>query len=426
MRQRAEANDSAAPRRRGPLRLALSLPGALAQKLIRQAPGDTPSRLQGMSTVELQRHLSLTILTGHPDRKALAQHLKPAIREWQAHNWEALGQRIHRLDRRHAALPSGERIATALGQALFRHVVGSKVCHMIDRGQAVTASDLPEEAFSPLSRAIAQTETDPAIHFLAAQFNLETGWARRGDDYSEYALEDALYAAQARFRVARNILDKIASRAPHSAYFAELDYRVCAAEGTTEDDLTRSAIRWSRTDPTALSPYAVHGLHLLPRWYGTDQSLDTFANRIWSKTHETLGAAGYAACYLSALESDPAVLLTLDMDALREGLVDMMQESDDPDVTCNAVLRTLWEVGCDGYGIEGRDTPALRRARRELRAIFSYLAHHTLGPVMPDAWGSNWTEARILHALAEAFEDEISRGQRVAIGLDGATIDAAA
>ena len=90
------------------------------------------------------------------------------------------GQRIARLDSRHATLPSGERVATALGQALFRHIIGPKVCQMIDRGQSVTTSELPEQLFAPLARALARTETQPSIHFLAAQINLETGWARRG------------------------------------------------------------------------------------------------------------------------------------------------------------------------------------------------------------------------------------------------------
>lgn len=408
-----------------PLRKALSLPISLTRRFARRDRAEPVSPLTGMSTSDLRHQLSLTVIAGHPDRKALAQHLKPAIRDWQAQDWHNLGQRITRLDRRHAALPSGERLASALGRGLFRHVAGAQACHLIDRGQCVTDTVLSEDLFAPLIRAIAKRETDPAIHFLTALFNLETGWARRGEDHSDYAPEGALAAAQARFQVARNVIDAIASRAPHSAFFAELDYRVMAAEGATEDELTRAAIRWSRTDPTSLSPFAVHGVHLLPQWYGTDHSLGTYADRVWAKTHETLGAAGYAACYLSALGSDPGVLLSLNPDAFRDGLVDMMQASDDPDVTCNAILRTLWEVSCPDHGIEGRDTSAMRRARRDLRDTFIYLVRHTLGPVMPDAWGPSWTEPRILHALAEAFSDEIRQGRQVAIGLDGATIEAA-
>ena len=407
--------------RRGVLRRALSL---LASR-----KGETPGAgkktvLQGMPTQELTRHLSLTLISGHPDRTALARMLKPAILDWKAHNWSALGERLANMDRRHSALPSGERVATALGQALFRQVIGPKASQMIDRGQSVTAEDLPDDVLAPLMRAITRPATDPTIHFLAAQFSLEAGWARRGEEDSELALEDALNAAQARFRAARNILHHIAPRAPHSAYFAEIDYRTLAAEGTTEDALTRAAIRWTRTDPTAFMPYAVHGLHLLPRWYGTQDTLPAFAKRSWSKTHETLGAGAYAACYLQAIEADRTALLSLDFVAFREGLVDMMQESDDPDLTCNAILRTLWEAGHPD-AVTDRDTAALRKARRELRGVFTYLVRNTLGPVIPDVWGPTWTETRILHALAEAFEDDIARGARISVGLQGTVISAA-
>lgn len=426
MRLLAEQIGTSNARGSGPLRLALALPAALTRRLRTQAPKPSARSLQSIPTDDLRRQLALTVLKGHPDRKVLAQHLKPTIRDWQAHDWESLGQRLGRLDMQHAALPSGDRLATALGHALFRHVVGPHVCEMMDRGQPVGHDDLDEAVFAQLIRATQADETPPTIHFLAAQFNLETGWARRGDTAAETATDDVLNAAQARFRVARGILDRIAARAPHSAYFSEFDYRIQAAEGTTEDALTRAAIRWSRTDPTSLSVHAVHGLHLLPSWYGTEGSLSRYADRTWSKTHDALGAAAYAACHLSAMEADASVLLTMDMHAFRDGLIDMMQESDDPDVTCNAVLRTLWEVSTESFAAETRDTTALRRARRELRAVFTYLTRHTLGPVIPGAWGAHWTEARILHALAEAFADEITSGRCVTIGMDGARIDQAA
>jgi hypothetical protein len=404
------------------LRHALALPRSVARALRpTDNTGHTPEPAT-LSTEILRDRLSLTIIAGHPDRAALAEYVKPSILEWQAHDWEGLGQRLTRLDRRHSTLPSGDRTVPALGQALFRHIVGATVRQMIDRGQTVTTTDLPEDLFAPLTRALGRDDTAPAVHFLAAQFNLETGWARRGDDYGEFAGDDALFAARARFGVARNILDRIAAKAPHSAYFAEMDYRVRAAEGCTEDDLTRAAIRWSRTDPTSLTPFAVHGVHLLPRWYGDSQSLATYADRVWAKTHETLGAAGYSTSFLSAIEQDPTALQFLDPRAFREGLIDMMQQSDDPDVTCNAILRVLWEVSSDGYGTDGRDPTALRRARHDLRDTFAYLVRHTLGPVMPDVWGRNWSEPRILHALAEAFADEIGSGKSITIGMDGVRI----
>ncbi|WP_375175822.1 hypothetical protein [Pseudooceanicola sp.] len=426
MRLLAQIADSRGADRPGALRMVMSLPNALANRLRRHRAPDVHSAVHAMTTEELSQRLTLTVIGGHPDRQDLAHHLKPSILDWQTQNWDNLGQRIARLDSLHAALPSGERVATALGQALFRHIIGPKVCQMIERGQSVTTSELPEQLFAPLARALAKSDTQPALHFLAAQFNLETGWARRGNDFTEFALEDAIFSAQARFRVARTILDHIASRAPHSAYFSELDYRVRAAEGTTEDELNRAALRWTRTDPKSLTPYAVHGQHLLPRWYGEETSLDTYACKVWSKTNETLGAAAYSACYLSAMEADPAVLLDYDPKTFRIGLIDMMQQSEDPDVTCNAILRALYEVSTEGFGIDGRETIALRRARKELRDTFCYLARNTLGPVMPDAWGRGWSETRILRALAEAFEDDIASGRHIAIGLDGAVVGEAA
>lgn len=422
MRLPAQTRGGIGRNRAALLRHALALPRTVARALRPTANTNKTPEPATLTTKELRDRLSLTIIAGHPDRAALAEFVKPAFLEWQAHDWEGLGQRLTRLDRRHSALPSGDRTVPALGQALFRHIVGATVCQMIDRGQTVTTSDLPEDLFAPLTRALGRDDTPPAIHFLAAQFNLETGWARRGEDYGEFAPEDALFAARARFGVARIILDRIAAKAPHSAYFAEMDYRVRAAEGCSEDDLTRAAVRWSRTDPTSLAPFAVHGVHLLPRWYGDDQSLAIYADRVWSKTHETLGAAGYSACFLTAIEQDPTALQFLDPRAFREGLIDMMQQSDDPDVTCNAILRILWEVSTDGYGTEGRDPTALRRARRDLRETFAYLVRHTLGPVMPDAWGRNWSEPRILHALADAFDAEIHSGQSITIGMDGVRI----
>lgn len=375
-----------------------------------------------LSTGQLAERLDLTVVAGHPDVAALRPHLKDTLQDWRDGDWGRLGMRLSRLDRSHAALPSGERIAPALGRALFRHLAGPAVCALIDKGQAVSPADLPDDLITPLLRILPQPQVDPTLHFLAAQFQLEMGWARRGDNYAVYAMDGSLSAAESRFRAASTALDRIASRAPHSGYYSELDYRVQAANGTTEEELTRAAARWSRTDPTSLVPYATHGLHLLPRWYGDENSLQDFADRSWSKTHDTLGAAAYAAVYLAAIEGDLEAAIHPDMEVFREGLIDMMQDSDDPDLTCNTILRILWEAGGEAYDGAGRETRALREARLALRDLFDDLARNTLGPVMPDVWGGRWTETRIMHAVASAFVEEINAGKKIAIGLQGAVI----
>ncbi|WP_136636447.1 hypothetical protein [Pseudooceanicola onchidii] len=385
-------------------------------------PPARPDDPHPMTLESLRSQISLTVIAGHPDRRALAQHIRPAYRDWQAQNWAGLGQRLSRLDQRHTALPSGERMAPALGQALFRHLVGARACQIIDRGQGVTDEDLPDTLFAPLDRALSRPDTPPAIHLFAAQIHLETSWARRGETHAELTPDDALAATRRHISMARQILDGISDRSAGSAFHAELDYRLRAAEGSTEEALTEAALRWSTADPTALTPHAVHGLHLLPRWYGSDHALAGYADKIWSDTHTTLDAAGYAACYLSAMEADPSVLLTLDIYGFRDGLIDMMQQSDDPDVTCNAILRVLWEVGSETHGADARESTALRRARRDLRSVFAYLVHHALGPVMPDVWGRGWNEDRILPTLAEAFAPDIAEGRHIAIGMEGVVI----
>jgi len=375
-----------------------------------------------MNTEQLAHQLGMTVLAGHPDQKALKPHLLEVAQDWRDHDWRRIGQRLSRLDGTHAALPSGERVAPALGRALFRHLAGPAICAAIDRGQSVPPEDLPDSLLTPLLRVLEQPQIDPTLHFLAAQFYLEMGWARHGDDYADFSADGALSSAEEKFRAASAVLDKIAARAPHSGYFAEIDYRTRAASGTTEEELTRAAIRWSRTDPSSLVPYTTHGLHLLPRWYGQDSSLRDYADRSWSKTHEQLGAAAYSAIYLSAIESDLEAAMTMNHEVFREGLIDMMQECEDPDLTCNAILRTLWDVSSEAYTDVGREPKAMREMRHRMRALFCDLARTTLGPVMPDVWGGRWTEAKILHALAEPFANEIAAGKAIAIGLDGAVI----
>ncbi|WP_407494453.1 hypothetical protein [Pseudooceanicola sp. MF1-13] len=394
----------------------------LTTKALRPPKSPGLRTVDRMTTDQLSQQLGMTVLTGHPDQKALKPHLQEVAQNWRDHDWGRIGQRLSRLDRAHAALPSGDRMAPAIGRALFRHLAGPQVCAMIDRGQSVSPDDLPDALMAPLLRVLQQLQIDPTLHFLTAQFQLEMGWARHGDDYADFALDGALTAAEEHFRAASAILDRIAPRAPHSGYYAELDYRTIAANGTTMDELNRAALRWSRADPASLVPYATHGLHLLPRWYGEPTSLQDYADRSWTKTHEKLGAAAYSAIYLAAIENDLEAALTLNMQVFREGLIDMMEECDDPDLTCNAILRTLWTISAEPYTDGGREPKALRDIRHRMRALFCDLARTTLGPVMPDVWGGRWTEAKIMHALAEAFAAEIAAGKAVAIGLDGAQI----
>ncbi|MEC8668858.1 MAG: hypothetical protein VXY45_13560 [Pseudomonadota bacterium] len=387
-----------------------------------QDPAPLHRRSGRLSTEKLSNQLSLTVLTGHPDQKALQPHLQQAVEDWRNHDWRRLGMHLFSFDRAHKALPSGERIAPALGRALFRHLAGPAACAAMDRGQSLGISDLPDDLFSPLLRILPQMQIDPTLHFLAAQFHLEMGWARHGDDYADYALDESLNSAEARFRAAGAILDRIAPQAPHSGYFSEIEYRIRAAAGTTEENLTRAAFRWSICDAGSLVPFATHGLHLLPRWYGGETSLEDYASASWMRMSQTLGAAPYAAAYLSALENDLEAGLQMDQATFRTGLIDMMQRSDDPDLTCNAILRVLWEASSDDYIEASRETRALRELRQHLRALFCDLTRVALGPVMPDVWGGRWTEAKILHAVAEAFAKEIAAGRHIAIGLEGAQI----
>ncbi len=108
-------------------------------------------------------------------------------------------------------------------------------------------------------------------------------------------------------------------------------------------------------------------------------------------------------------------MMMVDMSLYREGLIDMIDHSRDPDATVNTILNTLYDVSQPRMFLGGgREPKEFRDRRAQFRTIFDDIARARLGRVLPHRWSDGFETA--LYGVAETYKDQILAGETVHVG----------
>jgi hypothetical protein len=191
-------------------------------------------------------------------------------------------------------------------------------------------------------------------------------------------------------------------------------------------DLKTAHAKWIALDPTDMGAFSLHGMFLLPRWYGSYDALADAAQSAYAAHHADTGLASYAATYLGAIGMDQIATIGLNPLQLQDGLLDMTTRAKNPSAALNAVCAHLSGICTTSYSVTGKGEEKEIIARKKaLKAILKKFIRSGMGTVTLAIWTPQWSEIEVPYLLAEAFEAEIMAGQHVHLDHNGATFSQA-
>ncbi|WP_299553578.1 hypothetical protein [uncultured Tateyamaria sp.] len=373
------------------------------------------SSINMLTDDELKSAFTFDVLDGDPD----AQHVKSEHDHVMAliaeRKWRDVGHLIESHDQARAPLPSGNR----LNRMLLAHLQHTALADGPTQFNRTTDAN----PVTPFTEAALAYPDSYGLACLAASMHLSVGWRERGHNFADFTGSGPMDKFTTHLESARACVAHLDATALNAQLVAEIQYQTMIGGDADAQELIGAVDQWGALDPTDLARFSRLGIHLLPRWYGDYGFMRETAQLIYAQTHSRYGAAGYAAFFLQALDTDEETLAYVDMTLVREGVLDLIQMAPDPDVLCNLICKRLYSIGCKSHSITGaEETDAILSKREEVKKTFHSLVRQGLGVVFPDIWTTLCSATDLRYLLAETFEGEIMRGCHVHLGAKGAKI----
>ncbi|WP_136634920.1 hypothetical protein [Pseudooceanicola onchidii] len=291
--------------------------------------------------------------------------------------WDMLAKLIHETDRKRVTSPSGVSMAALLADGArsdaVRHARG-----------AITEGGAPVPGGIRALEEIAEEHDDFwGVALVVARAQIECAWAYEGQ-VDPYALPAAPSAGFLdRFEAASALIVQAAVTAPLSAEIAATRCDLLAADpgaGARVDALHQSAIDADAANPGRLRAY---GVHLLPRWFGTHDRLETTAQSVAAEMKSVWRDGGYTWMWFDALRLDPSAASVLDTERFIAGMHDILTSRPDP------VLANLFAAYADGMDPEVAPDDLSRSAqtaRSRIHAALPELTDRHLTELHPQVW----------------------------------------
>ena len=177
------------------------------------------------------------------------------------------------------------------------------------------------------------------------------------------------------------------------------------------------------------------GRHLLPRWHGSYEHLETEARKTANRTAKHWGNAGYSWVYFDALALDPGACTDIDLQLFLEGMEDIVDRGIEADVDqevvnllaayCLVTLKThsTADAAAETYGAIAETAHWL--VRNHLRVLHPMVWAHAergfannIGVTSLHRFADHGRQTAHA-ALAGLFADEIQADQRVVFSGEG-------
>lgn len=419
---KTSSGKSSAPNRSAPRKKGVK---AFFGKLSRKQQADERRTVWQMSPDDLSNWFSFEIVRGNPNQEILSPIQEKLIGYIDRNEWMSVADVIEDFDSARTTLPSGTRlIRPLLGNIWQAYLLRALPLFNLKSTQPVDLDVLPDSHLQHF-RAAAQAYPDRVgLQVLAAWMHLELAWARRGGEFVEITDGAAIEGFEKNIDAAWDFVKDIDANLEDSPLVAEILYRCEASYGaSTRDEVEQAHAKWLALDRTDMGAFALHGIFLLPRWYGSYELLADAAEKAHDAYKDDIGLAAYAAMFLGAMGVDQAAMSEVNPLQLQDGLVDMIGQADDPSVAVNAVCAHLSDICNTRYvGIDGVDDRKVLARKDAIHVILRKFIRKGMGTVTPAIWTPQWSELEVPYLLAQAFESEIMTGHRVHLDHTGATV----
>jgi hypothetical protein len=341
---------------------------------------DTPESDINKPRVDPDRQLILPCQTHSDEETRRARHQDRGQFLARQERWEDLHNEIAHADASRAATPSGVTVATLLAAGARSDVV-------------LAAEDALNDAATPglagieaLEQVLAEHPGLYGIALVTALAHIDIGWAWRGTGWRCEVSPRHKQLFQAHFARAEAILDAHCSLELNAPSLAGARCALLAAQARPQDRVADDYEDLIDLDPHNPHPMRAMGNHLLPRWFGSYQTLELEARRTAARSAETWGAGAYTWVYLDALAVDPMAAHNLDVDFFVEGMRDILARQPNQHTVNRMAAFAAITMSPDRAATDL--TPQATAARAALATCLDWIIAEHLHEVHPLIWAA--------------------------------------
>lgn len=273
----------------------------------------------------------------------------------------------------------------------------------------------PEHCQKKISEITARFEAaananpnDHMLSTLVARLHLDIGWAWRGDGYADSVTALEWSHMHQHYEAAEKWLARFTEDGITSPYVAHAAHILARHLGDDGRQMRKIYDVWRTLDPGNPNMYAEHAFHLLPRWFGSYQELETEARKAAASTMGTpIGAAPYAWMLQTLIDCEPEALAIVDQEFFLESISDIVRLA--PDATgANSILREYSELWLS-RGIFETDEQNMQQVRNLAENVCRQVARNHLSAIDLSVWQGKAMSAK--NTIAALFGDDIDAGR---------------
>lgn len=294
-------------------------------------------------------------------------------------DWCTLSREIRDADEARSLTPGCMAVSELMAYGARSDVVLAAE-HALLNGQPEKGAPLLS-GIEALEHVLAEHKTDPIITTIVALAYMDIAWFWRGSGWDIEVPERNRAAFSAHFDRARSAMCRIAQADRNLPLIAST---FCALLGNSKGterrvaDLYERLIDLNHTNPR---PMRALGNHLLPRWYGSYETLELEARRTASRTQETWGAGGYTWVQFDAIAYDDEACANLDIGFFTDGLRDIIERHPEPYIVN---LLAAYCANAVGQTYSGNDIADMNRA--SIAECANWIVRDHLTELHPMIW----------------------------------------
>lgn len=397
-----------------------------------------PVRPQAPAVVSAPPQVGLTIHCPDPtgEDRARDTYQNHALRLIRQEDWDRLAVDIAQADAARDKTDGGMSVADLLAYGARADVVAAAEHALIsgkpDRDAPLLAG------IEALEVVLAERPECPMTAAIVAHAHMDIGWAWRGAAWDTKVPQRNHDAFDAHFDRAAEILHPYDARTIDSPLLAGAHCARTAGQGSDTDRVVAAYDHWITLDPQNARALRALGGHLLPRWNGSYDRLESEARRMAAQSTDIWGAGAYTWVMFDAIATDTAACAQVDLDLFVTGLRDILRHTRDQHVVNLLTAYCANTMGAAPTGHDGAD-----HIRAQIALAGEWIARDHLREVHPMLWahaarGFDTTlrvrsperfaatgRADALAFLTDLFQQELSDGQQVIFGTDGVETHAA-
>ncbi|WP_170608055.1 hypothetical protein [Ruegeria arenilitoris] len=240
--------------------------------------------------------------------------------------WSQLSSEMRATDKAGETYPLTELLAFGA-----RSDVVLAVEHALSGGAEIADYDLLC-GISELEGEMNDHPDDPMIGLVVARAHIDLAWAWRGNVPEAKLPKLHLSRCTAHFDRAAAILKKCREQASNSPAIAAADCALLAGHRTDEVRTGYKFEKLIELDPYNHRHMRALGTHLLPRWFGSYETLENLALRVAASTQAIWGAGGYTWVQFDAIAHDDEACARVDVEYFLDGLRDIVTRRPNQDM----------------------------------------------------------------------------------------------